>query len=98
MIIPKELKIGKTQYKIAHPQEIHKRSPCRGFVSYLTGVIALAKGNGIFKYTKKEKEETFWHEVTHAILHDMEHPLYTNEKFVTEFSTRLNNAIRSAKL
>ena len=97
MIIPKTIKVGKTQYKIAHPQEIHKPSPCRGFVSYVTGVIALAKGNGFFKYTKQQKQETFWHEVTHAILYDMNHSLYNNEKFVTEFSTRLNNAIRSAK-
>ena len=97
MIIPKTIKVGSTQYKVLFPKEIHKPEPCRGFVSYLTNVIALAKGNGIFNYTKKQKEETFWHEVTHAILYDMDNDLYKNEKFVTEFSTRLNNAIRSAK-
>jgi len=41
--------------------------------------------------------ETFWHEVTHAVLHDMHHPLWADEKFVTEFSERLNQVITTAK-
>ncbi len=40
---------------------------------------------------------TFWHELTHAILHDMKHPLAPNEEFVEKFSKRLNDAIHSAK-
>ena len=43
-------------------------------------------------------EETFWHELTHAILHDMgEHQLNNRESFVEEFSRRLSAAIRTAR-
>ena len=43
-------------------------------------------------------EETFWHELTHAILHDMgEHQLNNREKFVEDFSARLAKAIASAR-
>jgi hypothetical protein len=42
--------------------------------------------------------ETFWHEATHAILHDMGHPLWRDEKFVSDFSKRLNQLVLTAKL
>jgi hypothetical protein len=43
-------------------------------------------------------EETFWHELTHAILHSMgEHELNNRERFVEEFSLRLARAIRTAR-
>jgi hypothetical protein len=35
--------------------------------------------------------------LTHAILHDMDSRLVNDEKFVTRFAYRLNNAINSAK-
>jgi hypothetical protein len=38
-------------------------------------------------------QENFWHEITHAILHDMgEDKLNNNEKFVVEFSKRLSTS------
>lgn len=43
-------------------------------------------------------EETFWHELTHAILHSMgEHELNNRENFVEEFGRRLARAIRTAR-
>jgi hypothetical protein len=45
-----------------------------------------------------ERAETFWHELTHCILHDMGHKLWRDEQFVTEFSKRLNQAVHTAKL
>ena len=48
--------------------------------------------------TAAEISDTFWHELTHAILHDMEHPLCRNERFVSGFSERLNRAVNSARL
>lgn len=41
--------------------------------------------------------ETFWHEVTHAILRDMEHPQWADEAFVSAFSKRLTQAIYTAR-
>lgn len=42
--------------------------------------------------------ETFWHEVTHLILHDMGDPRWQDEKFVVAFSKRLNQVINTAEL
>lgn len=43
-------------------------------------------------------QETFWHELVHAILDDMnEDKLNRNEKFVTAFAKRLAKAIRTAR-
>jgi len=47
--------------------------------------------------SKRVMAHTFWHELTHAILHDMKHPLAPNEEFVEKFSKRLNDAVHSAK-
>lgn len=47
--------------------------------------------------TTKAIAETFWHEVTHAILSDMHHPLWNDEQFVTAFSKRLTQVIYSAR-
>ena len=49
------------------------------------------------KFTKDEIDDTFWHELTHAILYEMHSPLYDDEKFVTEFAGHLAKAIKSAK-
>lgn len=56
-------------------------------------VIALNKTR-----TDGQKTETFWHETTHAILHDMQHPLWRDEKFVTAFSKRLAQVVDTAVL
>ena len=48
-------------------------------------------------FTKHEVGDTFWHELTHAILYDMGCKLTHNEKFVTEFADRLDQAIKTAK-
>jgi hypothetical protein len=98
MIIPKEIKVNKTKYDIRwFKQIIRGKQVVRGVVEYDLNKITMAKTDGTNKYSKQEKEETFWHELTHAILKDMNHSLYDNEKFVTQFSQRLNDAIRSAK-
>ena len=46
---------------------------------------------------KAVDRNTFWHELTHAILHEMGNKLGRNEAFVTEFADKLSGAIDSAK-
>jgi hypothetical protein len=41
--------------------------------------------------------ETFWHEVVHAILYEMDSRLFSNERFVDTFAKHLSSAIRSAR-
>ena len=50
------------------------------------------------KFTRKELTDTFWHEVTHAILRDMDHPLWCSEKFVTDFARRMIEIVLTAEL
>jgi hypothetical protein len=60
--------------------------------------IAVSTGDHIGEHPQDLQEEAFWHELTHAILHDMkEKALNDNEDFVTGFSQRLHKAIKSAE-
>ena len=99
MKIPKQETIGKTKIKIDQPVSLMVRGiPCNGCFDRADNSIDVAKkdvrGN---RYDKDERSETFWHEITHAILHDMKNQLSYNEKFVTAFSQRLDQAIKTAK-
>jgi hypothetical protein len=60
--------------------------------------IATHSGRTQREFTHAELADTFWHEVTHAILYDMSHSLWRNEKFVTTFSQRLTEVVLTAKL
>jgi hypothetical protein len=99
MKLPKEVTVGKTRYRVTSPVEIIcSKDSCRGIVDYDLQLIQVAKQNAYGSYTTAERDETFWHELTHAILDDMgEDKLNRNEKFVTAFSQRLDKAIRTAK-
>lgn len=99
MKIPKQVTIGKTKIKIDQPVSLMVRgTPCHGCFDRADNSIDVAKqdvrGN---RYDKDERSETFWHEITHAILHDMKNQLSYNEKFVTAFSQRLDQAIKTAR-
>jgi len=100
MQLPKTIKVGKTRYPVVQPFCL--RPPdCAGSVTYGQDIRVAhytSKGGRYVPRSERQRSETFWHEVTHAILHDMGSKLEANEQFVTDFSKRLNDAIRSAKL
>ena len=95
--LPKTFKIGRHTY-VVHSPTMMAKPATRGEICYEMGSIQVGKQCNVTlrKYSKKERAEIFWHEVTHGILFDMGHPLAFNEKFVDAFSKRLNNAIHSA--
>ncbi len=97
MQMPKNIKIGKCWYAVQQPTKMRKTA-VRGCITY-GEQIEVAKRCNVTNnpFPPKQRAETFWHEMTHGILQDMGHPLHSSEKFVTEFSKRLNNAIHSAK-
>jgi hypothetical protein len=68
-----------------------------GHIDYESRTIRIAKQAHNKAVGKHERSDTFWHELTHAILHDMKHPLSADEVFVEKFSKRLNDAVHSAK-
>lgn len=99
MKIPKELKVGKRTVVVKEQKVVKiNKQECRGAFHLKEAVIRVSRENlNGYKYTPAERSETFWHELTHAILYDMDNRLAYNEKFVIAFSKRLDQAIRSAK-
>ena len=101
MKIPKQVTVGKTKIDIHRPHSLKVgRHACRGCYDYSQQAIAIANytPSGSHKYSPSEKSNTFWHELTHAILHDMgENKLNHNEQFVTAFADRLDQAIKTAR-
>jgi hypothetical protein len=96
MKIPKQVTIGKTKIKIDQPESLRvNKQACRGCFDRADNSIDVAKQD--VRGNKDERSETFWHELTHAILHDMKNSLSYNEKFVTAFSQRLDQAIKTAR-
>jgi hypothetical protein len=101
MKIPKEVVIGNTTHLVRTKKSIvHKNAVCRGFFNEYECTIDIAQGNPLqgYKYDADARANTFWHELTHAILFDMhELKLNANEEFVSAFANRLDQAIKTAK-
>jgi len=92
--IPTKVKVGDSWYKIQRDEVI---AGCRGQIDYKTHTIHIAARSAAYPYTSDEQFNTFWHELTHAILKDMGSPMEGAESFVSNFSNRLTDAINSAK-
>lgn len=98
MRIPKRLKVGQRWYKVDVIDKMWQHG-MMGNTNYNTARISVAKRSTITnqRYKQEDVYDTFWHELTHAILKDMGSKLESNEKFVCDFSSRLNKAILSAR-
>ena len=101
MKIPKQVVVGKTKVRV---NKVHSlmvgKDACRGGYDWDNQEIIIASNNpsGMHKYSASDKSNTFWHELTHAILHDMgKDKLNKDEAFVTAFANRLDQAIKTAK-
>jgi hypothetical protein len=98
MQLPRKIKVGDRWYSVEIVETMERRAQM-GCVNYGAGEITVAtKSNTTNKpYSKDEISDTFWHELTHAILYDMGSTMYRNEKFVSRFASRLAKAINTAK-
>lgn len=94
--LPTKIKVGKKKYKVDVERSLASMG-LRGKIDYGKKRIAIGEYGWGYKYTPREMYATFWHELTHAILEDMGSKLEKDEKFVDAFSTRLTDAILSAK-
>lgn len=96
--LPKKIKVGDRWYSVEIVETMERRAQM-GCVYYSMGEIEIAMRSNLTNkpYSDDEVSDTFWHELTHAILYDMGSHLYKNEKFVTRFANRLATAIKSAK-
>ena len=98
MKLPKTIKVGRKKYCVQRVKYMDKKG-IMGSTNYDAGAIFVATHSNVrnVRFKKEEISDTFWHELTHAILKDMGSKLEANEKFVTNFAHRLNNAILSAR-
>ena len=97
--VPRKIRVGKKMYTIDILETMLKDGDMAR-VHYDRNRIEVGKKSGVTgrRYSRKEMNDSFWHELVHAILYDMdEHRLNKNEKFVTEFAHRLSEAIDSAR-
>lgn len=98
MKIPKRLRVGRKWYSVQSIKHMDKKG-IMGCTNYNAGAIVIATHSNVrnVRFKREEISDTFWHELTHAILKDMGSKLESNETFVTNFAHRLNNAILSAR-
>ena len=98
MSLPKKVKVGNRWYSVEVVEAMRDKS-IMGRVNYTDRTIELGKRthHGV-PFKLSALHETFWHELTHAILDNMNRTeLNNDENFVEEFSTRLAKAIQSAR-
>ena len=98
MNLPRQLQVGRKLYTVSQVQCM-SRKYSMGHTAYVTKQILIASKPYTLhrSYTLVEIEDTFWHELTHAILEEMGSAKYDDEVFVDRFSKRLSKAIRTAK-
>ena len=97
MMIPYSFKLGDQHWSVHRAYAVEGRGKV-GRVFYDLQAIQIATHRKRKPRTDEAKAETFWHEVTHAILHSMGCSLTNDEMFVTEFSRRLNQVVHTARL
>lgn len=88
MIIPKSFKLFGRTFKVTQPKQIDGRSSW-GSCNYGKAQIKVLKG-----LSDEDKEQTYLHEITHAILDGLEYnELSDDEKFVDLFSKALHQVL-----
>lgn len=99
MHIPKSFKLSSQPYTV-HFTPVMPGLGHMGEVDYNLRQITIARTSNLTgrSFKSEEIDDTFWHEVTHAILKDMGHKLWDNERFVTRFARRLTEVVNTAKL
>jgi hypothetical protein len=99
VLIPASFKLDRRPYSVSLVRHT-KPTGTMGKVYYELRLIEIAthSGRSQRKFTREELTDTFWHEVTHAILRDMDHPLWRSEKFVSAFARRMTEIVLTAEL
>lgn len=98
MRLPRKVKVGQRWYSVEVVEAMREKA-IMGEICYTDRKITVASTSSRTgrRFSQQDFSETFWHELVHAILNDMDHQLASNEKFVEAFSHRLAKAINTAK-
>ena len=92
MKIPTKIKIGEVEYKVSE-KKFYFNDNISGNINYNLAQINIRK-----TLSSKEKEATFFHEIAHGILKELEFnhpkisPFRSNEDFVQEMGLTLRKA------
>ena len=90
--IPKELKVGGVDYSVKQVEHCGTDDDYGLWRSQ--GIIEIANQSGGYDISESKKKQTFFHELTHAILFAMrKDDLNDDESFVNTFSSFLSEAI-----
>ena len=93
--IPKKLKVGGIDYTVEFKEHLGINDSCYG-LHYDDGKIEIATQSGGRKTSESVRRQTFFHELTHAILAGMgNYDLNRDEVFVNTFASFLTQAIDS---
>lgn len=93
--LPDTLTVGGIDYDVK--QKDTGRNGDFGFWE-CTGHIEIVDSIAGEKVSESRKRQNFWHELTHAVLHQMgEYDLCDDKKFVNIFSSFLSGAVDSMK-
>ncbi len=98
LTLPRSIRVGNKRYSIDVVETMLSKGEMAR-VEYGASKIRLGKRSNVTgkRYSQSEIKESFFHELVHAILYDMDaHRLNRDEKFVTEFSNRLSKALSKA--
>ena len=87
--IPKRMRVGKRTVHIKRVVDPKQASCCVDGTRIVVNADPARSASRI--------NETFWHELTHAILHAMGNPIKPEERFVREFAKLLSQAIDTAR-
>lgn len=93
--LPFKFKLKRQWYAVQQYPLQHVR--CQGRFYPTRRAIEIFAGRKRAPRKPAEIRQTFWHEVTHAILHQMKHPLWNDEAFVEGFSQLLSQAIDTSE-
>lgn len=94
--LPHACTVGKTRYTIR--LYAAKNSPrSYGQIVYAAAHINIANAVNGTPRSPGAVRGTFWHELTHAVLHEMGSALAQDEQFVSMFASRLHKAIETAE-
>jgi hypothetical protein len=98
-LIPRLIRVGNKRYSVEVIEALLDKQKV-GRIQYGEQRIQIGTRNGNTnrKLPAAEIRDSFWHELVHAILYDMErHNLNRDEAFVIGFASRLSKAIDSAR-
>lgn len=95
MKLPKSITVNDKKYTVIN--DVSKEQYTLGSISYTNSTIHVNTKTAQRTVPKSEQAVVFWHEVVHAILHDIKPKLNNDEKFVQEFAELLHQVTTSAR-